>query len=176
MRILILLLLTLTPLMGSDFITFKSDEGAECTYHKDKLSVTMGVEALMTAEGEYELSQFINIYVQDMEKIFPKLVRMNADVYYSIQIEKKGSKYVAISGTGPFYQKASTHGTNKSYIVEMEKKNCQFLIDKILDLKLIPRPNEKTDIFIKKIVKDAPESTEGKSKSSGKSKSKTNKK
>ncbi len=145
MKILIFLLATITPLLGSDFITFKSDEGGQCTYNKHQLTVMSGVEATMSAEGEYVLASYIKVYVKDLDKMFPNLVKQNEDIFYKIYVEKKAAKYKALKGTGPFAQKASTSIGPISTVTDIEKGNCQIVLDRLLFLKLIPKPGENTD-------------------------------
>jgi hypothetical protein len=150
MKILVLLLLTVTPLLGRDFITFKSDEGAECTYSKFQLNIMSGVVAIMSPKGEYVHTPYIRIYVKDLDKMFPKLVKMNEEVFYMIYVEKQTKKYKALKGVGPFSQKTSTSSGPKSALADIEIGNCQVVLDRLLALKLIAKPAEKTDKETKK--------------------------
>ena len=145
MKTLILLLLTMTPLLGSEFITFRSDEGSESTYRKYHLTVTSGVEAILNSEGEYDHTSYVKIYVKDLDKMFPELLKMHEDIFYMIYFERKGMKYTALKGSGPFAQKSSSSSTHKTLITDIELKNCQIILERLLTLKFIPKPGENTD-------------------------------
>jgi len=145
MKTLILFLITITPVFGSDFITFRSDEGAEATYRKYQLTVMTGVEALMDSKGEYQYTKFVKVFVKDLDKMFPKLVKLNESVYYMIYFEKKGMVYKALKGMGPFAQRSSSSEHSKTSMADIEEKNCQLILDRLLTLRMIPKPNEDTD-------------------------------
>lgn len=145
MKFFLLLLLSSLPLYGSEFITFRSDEGGECTYRKFHLTVMSGVEAKMSPKGEYEHFPYIKIYVKDLDKMFPKLAKIHEDLYYIIYFEKKAASYKALKGLGPFFQKASTSPGSESTVTDIEEKNCQIILDRLLLLRLIPKPGEDTD-------------------------------
>ena len=177
MKVFILLLLTAVSLTGSDYITFRSEEGAQCTYRKYHLSVISGVEANMSTEGDYVYSPYIKVFVKDLDKFFPKLVKMNITVHYLIYVEKKGGKYVAVKGQGPFSQKETTSGGfNKSSIAKIAKKDLQPLVDKLLEMRLIPHPKDTPEDQLKpaprkRIIDKTQQSSSSKKSTGGKSSS-----
>ena len=162
MKTFILFLMTVTPLFGSEFITFRSDEGSEATYRKYQLTVMTGVEALINSEGEYDHTHFVKVFVRDLDKLFPKLVKLNEAVYYMIYFEKKGMVYKALKGKGPFAQRSSSSEISKSSMADIEKKNCQIILDRLLTLRMIPKPNEDTDKERPKRVIKSPKNEEKK--------------